>query len=1304
MNDLPTTLDETYERIFLGVNEDYAREMRIILTLLAFSVRPMTIQEIAEATAINLQEQKFDIEDRFPDPYDVLELCSSIVSLVDLGSNSGAALLIERGPSASQWMGATKIIQFAHFTVKEFILSERAYQKIPPTLQIVQEVSHKEITELCLVYLLDFNGGKRADKTDHDAFPLLAYSALHWTTHMAHITSKNANLVQELLIRLFDPDESDSLMNFLNLYDPASLWTPYGESKSVTFSFMMKRNKQDFETPLFYAAYYGLLDISQWLTEEGSETGQNEEKLGPALGAAAAQGHFEIAKMLLEQGADPNSPYCGRYFRPLHAAAGGGNAEIVKLLLGAGADVNTQGGEYGTVLHLAAKQGNPEIVQLFLDAGCPVSIRHGSRGTPLFLAARHGNEEALSILLQHGADVHVSAGEHLSPLIAACRGSSLRIVKLLLDAGTELNVPNASQTALHEAAERPDLDIMRLLISNGADPNAHGGTYGTPLKGAIQSRELESFQFMLDCGADINERGSTSYRPVDQAIFGGNIVAAERLLQLSAEFTTDALKEALYYHKKEHLVPLLLERGADPNATVQEEEGNLLQFSIMRSSTQSIKMLLEAGADVDAVEGRYGTALQAACVRKDIEMVHLVLEHGAIINTEPYGEYGSALQAAAYKQQKEIVELLLDKGADVNAIGGRYQTALQAVADTKNDDPTIVRMLLEKGANVNIVGGEHGSALRAALSNGVEEISKLMLRHGAHILLQQAPTIDSTTPVATKSSKEYDTILEVAISSGKPSIIQILLDHGFDIDADAKTCELGLWSAAILGESTMLKYLIEKGIDVKRHGGHAVHAAINRRRAGNFELLLQHGADVNWRRPTPSKFATGSALEEAVASKQRDIMRRLLHVGVDVNTQCNSKHGTPLQAAIEAGDKDAFMELLERGAHVDFKAGYCGTAATWAAYKGEEDMLQELIRRGANVNCNHGYYGNPLQAAIAKDYTDIAHWLLDHGADPTLPGLHPNALIGACSYGKPGQIALVRRLVSLGCDLDVYDEERAIDQDEIAKRLLLSPLSNAARSGNVKLVELLLEAGANINASGGSYGTPLAFAAHDSKTDIARCLISKGADVNLVGGEYGTALQAAAYEVSDETIKVLLDGGADVNTEGGYFGTALQASSLRGIQRHVKLFLESGALVNTKTGKFGNALQAAAKAGKLNIVRLLVESYGADVNSQCGKYGTALQAACCDTAMNRIRVRDGTAIVTFLLIKGAQVNAVGGKYGTALQAAAYHHVKFVEVLLKYKADPNIKNGKFGSALKAAQQKKLYRTVKLLKQYGADETY
>jgi len=91
---------------------------------------------------------------------------------------------------------------------------------------------------------------------------------------------------------------------------------------------------------------------------------------------------------------------------------------------------------------------------------------------------------------------------------------------------------------------------MRLLIARGADVNGSGGVYGTPLKASIQSREPESFQFMLDSGADINAQGSTSEFPVDQAIFGSNLAAANKLLDLGAQFGDDALLEALGYHSK----------------------------------------------------------------------------------------------------------------------------------------------------------------------------------------------------------------------------------------------------------------------------------------------------------------------------------------------------------------------------------------------------------------------------------------------------------------------------------------------------------------------------------------------------------------------------------------------------------------------------------------------------------------------------------------------------------------------------------------------------------------------------------
>lgn len=66
--------------------------------------------------------------------------------------------------------------------------------------------------------------------------------------------------------------------------------------------------------------------------------------------------------MLLGEGADPNTQYCGLYHQALHAAATGGDLETVRLLLEASADIKAQGSKYSTALHLAAKQGNPEVV------------------------------------------------------------------------------------------------------------------------------------------------------------------------------------------------------------------------------------------------------------------------------------------------------------------------------------------------------------------------------------------------------------------------------------------------------------------------------------------------------------------------------------------------------------------------------------------------------------------------------------------------------------------------------------------------------------------------------------------------------------------------------------------------------------------------------------------------------------------------------------------------------------------------------------------------------------------------------
>ncbi|PVH70406.1 hypothetical protein DL98DRAFT_597846 [Cadophora sp. DSE1049] len=73
LNNLPKTLDATYARILNNVSSLYEREPKTVLMLLAFSARPMTIQEVAEATAVNLDIKKFIVDERFPDAYDILE-------------------------------------------------------------------------------------------------------------------------------------------------------------------------------------------------------------------------------------------------------------------------------------------------------------------------------------------------------------------------------------------------------------------------------------------------------------------------------------------------------------------------------------------------------------------------------------------------------------------------------------------------------------------------------------------------------------------------------------------------------------------------------------------------------------------------------------------------------------------------------------------------------------------------------------------------------------------------------------------------------------------------------------------------------------------------------------------------------------------------------------------------------------------------------------------------------------------------------------------------------------------------------
>lgn len=234
-------------------------------------------------------------------------------------------------------------------------------------------------------------------------------------------------------------------------------------------------------------------------------------------------------------------------------------------------------------------------------------------------------------------------------------------------------------------------------------------------------------------------------------------------------------------------------------------------------------------------------------------------------------------------------------------------------------------------------------------------------------------------------------------------------------------------------------------------------------------------------------------------------------------------------------------------------------------------------------------------------------------------------------------------------------------------------LQAAGAEGHLDVVEVLLEHGADLNATNEELGTALQAACAGGHASVAKTLVVKGADLNQISGFYGTALEAAAHRGKTEIVDLLLESGSDVNEFAGRYGTALIAASYRGRVCIVQLLLKSGADVNIQGTRYGNALKAASEEGHLKVVKNLLDA-GADIGIIGAEYGTALQSAS----------RSGSeAVVRVLIDAGAAVDAIGGYYGTALQAAARTNIEVTKILLDAGADINLESGHYGNALSAA---------------------
>lgn len=445
LDQLPVTLDETYERILGGIEPSDAVEAYNILQWLAFAERPLTLEEIAEAAVTNEDGSPIDPEERLFDPYDVVRICRSLISFAE------DTILV-----CGNWTTG-KVVRFAHFSVKEYLLSPRILKGKAKNYHMNTQTSQQQIGQSCLSALLQ-NGNIDGDQQSS----LVEYAAQYWFHHLRQLQSciDDTSSFQNLVDKLF-MDSLGAFRRWLLVYD-VNIRRGHDSSN-------VRRKLDEFPSPLYYASFLGLKDTVRRLLECGAYVDARGGSYGTPLIAAASQGYLAVVKILLDYNADADAEGGWTFYTALQAASYFGYRDIAEVLLDKGSQTDRNRGNDDTALGLACEAGHLSIAELLVTRGSDVNLFAGGYGFPLSAAAERGQYDIVRLLIAKGANVNNKGGLYSTALQAAASGGSVPIVQLLLDKGAHVNIDGGVfGDALRASSIRGHDEIVKMLLEHGA--------------------------------------------------------------------------------------------------------------------------------------------------------------------------------------------------------------------------------------------------------------------------------------------------------------------------------------------------------------------------------------------------------------------------------------------------------------------------------------------------------------------------------------------------------------------------------------------------------------------------------------------------------------------------------------------------------------------------------------------------------------------------------------------------------------------------------------------------------------------
>lgn len=500
-----------------------------------------------------------------------------------------------------------------------------------------------------------------------------------------------------------------------------------------------------------------------------------------------------------------------------------GDKIIKELVLNYGKDINQTGdGDIGG-LYQAVKNDNIKAVKFFIENNANVEIATFDGTTPLVLAIEENKPKIVELLIKEGkANIYgVYAKEtEKYPIYCAVKNKNLNMIKILLNNNFDLK---RESYILSYAMENSDENIVKYLVENGADMYSYEIT---ALYQAVLNLNPKLVEYFLDKGASIEKAGGTDVY--------GNIMMAAAGSKFNNSNDKSPVDLTLLEKSAENSAKIteMLIGKADKNIINDSLEGKTpLIIAVGNSYIDTAKILIENGANINAVDFEGWSALSYAVNNGDIEIAKLLLENKAKIKDELL----IAIKSPIVESSINIMKLLIDNKANINYTDENGFNPLNIAIES--GDMELTKFLITNGANVNSLMQDGVSLIGYAIAQNNMDLLQILIENGANVNY-------------TGGDSWAKTPLQTASRLGLDNVVRILLTRNADINAVDMNGNTALHTAALNSQLSVVKLLLEKNpsLDIQNKVGNtALHLAVI---SGNIDIvgeLVLKGANTRIR-------------------------------------------------------------------------------------------------------------------------------------------------------------------------------------------------------------------------------------------------------------------------------------------------------------------------------------------------------------------------------------------------------------------------------------------------------------------------